>query len=100
MSGHHIIPMKALMGTTFALLILTILTVAVFYFDIPSPFDILVALFLASIKATLVCMFFMGLYYDEKINTIVLVFSFIFFFVFIGITLLDTLFRDASFGIW
>jgi cytochrome c oxidase subunit 4 len=100
MSGHHVIPMKALMSTTLALLVLTILTVGVFYFDIPSPFDVIVAMLLASVKATLVAMFFMGLYYDEKVNTLVLVFSFIFFFVFVGITLLDTLFRDSSFGIW
>lgn len=100
MSGHHIIPLKTLLSTTLALLILTIVTVWVFYFNIPAPFDVVVAIFLATFKATLVSLFFMGLYYDEKFNSLVLIFAFLFFFVFIGITLLDTLFRDATFAIW
>jgi cytochrome c oxidase subunit 4 len=100
MSGHHIIPLKTLLSTTVALLVLTIATVGVFYINIPPPFDVVVALLLASFKATLVGMFFMGLYYDEKFNTVVLVFSFLFFLVFIGITLLDTNFREATISIW
>jgi len=100
MSGHHIIPLKTLISTTLALLVLTIATVGVFYLSIPSPFDVIVALLLASFKATLVGMFFMGLYYDEKFNSVVLIFSFIFFLVFVGITFLDTNFREATISIW
>lgn len=100
MSSHHAIPMKTLLSTSIALVVLTIVTVAVFYLPIPAPFDVIVALLLASFKATLVGMFFMGLYYDEKFNTVVLIFSFLFFFVFIGITLLDTLFRDSGISVW
>jgi cytochrome c oxidase subunit 4 len=100
MSGHHIIPLKTLLSTTLALLVLTIATVGVFYLNIPAPFDVVVALLLATFKATLVGMFFMGLYYDEKFNTVVLVFSFLFFFVFVGITLLDTMYRDSGISIW
>ncbi len=100
MSAHHAIPLKTLLSTTLALVVLTVVTIAVFYLNIPAPFDVVVALFLATFKATLVAMFFMGLYYDEKFNTVVLIFSFLFFFVFIGITLLDTLFRESSISIW
>jgi len=100
MSGHHIIPLKTLLFTTLALVVLTVITVAVFYLNIPAPFDVVVALLLATFKATLVAMFFMGLYYDEKFNTVVLVFSLIFFLVFIGITLLDTNFRYQTISIW
>ncbi len=100
MSAHHIIPLKTLIGTAIALTILTVITVAVFYLNIPAPFDVVVALLLASFKAALVGAFFMGLYYDDKFNTVVLIFSFIFFFVFVGITLLDTMFRDASVIVW
>lgn len=100
MSGHHIIPFKVLLNTTIALLALTIVTVGVFYLDIPAPFDVVVAIILASSKATIVAMFFMGLYYDDKFNTIVLIFSLIFLLVFVGITLLDTLFRDSTMAIW
>jgi cytochrome c oxidase subunit 4 len=100
MSGHHIIPLKTLISTTISLLLLTIVTVGVFYLEIPAPFDVVVALILASTKAVLVAMFFMGLYYDDKFNSIVLIFSFIFFLVFVGITLLDTMFRDSTMSIW
>ncbi|AXJ02212.1 cytochrome c oxidase subunit 4 [Cyclonatronum proteinivorum] len=100
MSAHHIIPLKTLISTTLALVVLTVVTVAVFYLNIPAPFDVIVALLLATFKATLVAMFFMGLYYDEKFNSVVLVFSIIFFLVFVGITLLDTSFRDAGINIW
>lgn len=100
MSAHHIIPMKTLISTTVALVVLTIVTVAVFYLPIPAPFDVVVAILLASFKATLVGMFFMGLYYDEKFNTVVLIFSFLFFLIFVGITLLDTMFRDSGISVW
>lgn len=100
MSAHHIIPLKTLLSTTLALVVLTVATVGVFYIHIPSPFDVVVALLLASFKATLVGMFFMGLYYDEKFNTVVLLFSFLFFIVFVGITLLDTMFRDGPILVW
>ncbi|MFW6347812.1 MAG: cytochrome C oxidase subunit IV family protein [Cyclonatronaceae bacterium] len=100
MSAHHIIPLKTLLSTTLALVVLTVATVGAFYISFPAPFDIIVALLLATFKATLVGMFFMGLYYDEKFNTVVLLFSFAFFLVFIGITLLDTMFRDGSIIVW
>lgn len=100
MSAHHIIPLKTLLSTTLALVVLTIATVGVFYMPIPAPFDVVAAIFLASFKATLVGMFFMGLYYDEKFNTVVLIYSFLFFLVFIGITLLDTMYRDNSIIVW
>ncbi|MCH8567585.1 MAG: cytochrome C oxidase subunit IV family protein [Balneolales bacterium] len=100
MSSHHIIPLKVLLSTTFALIVLTVITVGVFYVNIPPPFDVIVAIILATFKATLVAMFFMGLYYDEKFNTVVLVFSLLFFLVFVGITMLDTMFRDTGLNIW
>jgi cytochrome c oxidase subunit IV len=100
MSGHHIISLKYLLGTAFGLLILTILTVAVYFIHIPYPFNIIVALGIATLKATLVAAFFMGLYWDKKINTMALLFSFLFFFIMVGITMLDTMFRDDPFWIY
>lgn len=100
MSGHHIISLKYLVGTALALLVLTFLTVAVAYIHIPEPFNLIVAIGIAVVKATLVGAFFMGLFWDKKINTIALLMSFLFFFIMVGITLLDTLFRDKPFGIY
>jgi cytochrome c oxidase subunit IV len=100
MSGHHIISLKYLFGTAIALVILTILTVAVAYIHIPYPFNLFVAIGIAVLKATLVAAFFMGLVWDKKINTIALLMSFLFFIIMVGITLLDTMFREQPFGIY
>jgi cytochrome c oxidase subunit 4 len=100
MSGHHIIDLKYLIGTALALLVLTILTVAVHYIHIPAPFNIIVAIGIAVFKATLVAAFFMGLYWDKKINTIALLLSMVFFVLMVGITLLDTNFREKPSDIY
>jgi cytochrome c oxidase subunit 4 len=83
-----------LLGTAGALLVLTVLTVAVpAMFTIPSPFNIIVAIAIAGAKATLVAMFFMNLYWDVKFNTMLLISGILFVGLLVGITLLDTLFR-------
>jgi cytochrome c oxidase subunit 4 len=94
--SHHIIPFRTLVATGLALTVLTVLTVAVYYIEFPDPINIIVALSIAVVKATLVGAIFMGLYWDNKFNTLILLMAFLFFFVFVGITLLDTLFRDPS----
>jgi cytochrome c oxidase subunit 4 len=83
-----------LLGTASALLVLTILTVAVpAIFTIPSPYNVIVAITIATLKATLVAMFFMNLYWDEKFNTMLLISGILFVGLLVVITLLDTLFR-------
>jgi cytochrome c oxidase subunit IV len=94
--SHHIIPLRALIATGLALTVLTVLTVAVYYIHFPDPINIIVALSIAIVKATLVGAIFMGLYWDNKFNTLILLMAFLFFFVFVGITMLDTMFRDPS----
>ncbi len=93
MSGHHISTDKTLLGVAGALLVLTILTVAVHYIHIPGPWSIIVAMGIAIFKATLVALFFMNLYWDTRFNSLLLVFSILFFILLVGFTLLDTLFR-------
>jgi len=94
MSGHHISSAKFLWGIGFALFVLTFIIVAVTWMHIPAPWNVVVAIGLAAIKATIVAAFFMNLYWDSKYNLMLLVMSFVFFFLMIGITLLDTLFRN------
>ncbi|MCH8494702.1 MAG: cytochrome C oxidase subunit IV family protein [Balneolales bacterium] len=100
MSGHHIISLKYLLGAATALVVLTIITVGASFIEIPRPFDLIVALSLAFGKATVVAAIFMGLIWDKKINTMALLFSLLFFIIMIGITLLDTLYRDVPFWIY
>ncbi len=92
--AHHISTDKTLLGVAGGLFILTILTVAVHYLQLPDPWSILVAMGIAIFKATLVAMFFMNLYWDKRFNTMLLFASLAFFGLLVGLTLLDTLFRS------
>jgi cytochrome c oxidase subunit 4 len=91
--GHHISSDKLLLGVGGGLLILTIVTVGVYYLALPHPWSIIVAMLVAVFKASLVALFFMNLYWDDKFNLMALVFSFIFFALLVGLTMMDTLFR-------
>ncbi len=95
MSSHHISSLGTLMTVAGALLVLTFLTVAVTWINIPEPFNVIVAIAIAVLKAALVAMFFMNLYWDTKFNTVVFLMSILFLLIFVSITLLDTMFRDA-----
>lgn len=93
MSGHHISSAKFLWTIASALFVLTFITVAVTWINIPEPWNVVVALGIATMKACLVLAFFMNLYWDSKFNTMLFITAISFFFLLIGITLLDTLFR-------
>lgn len=62
-----------------ALMVLTIITVAVSYVHLPVAAAITVALIVATIKASLVAMYFMHLLHEEKVIYWVLVLTVIFF---------------------
>lgn len=96
MSGHHISTDKILLGVAFALLILTVLTVGVYYVPIPAPWNIIIAMGIAVAKATLVALFFMNLYWDERFNAMLLVSGLAFFGLLVALTLMDTLFRTET----
>lgn len=93
MSGHHISSARFLWGIAIALFFLTFITVAVTWIEIPAPWNIVVAIAIAVVKATLVALFFMNLYWDSKYNVLLMAMALLFTLLFIGITLLDTLYR-------
>ena len=94
MSGHHISSDKILLSVAAGLFVLTIVTVGVHYLALPYPWSIIVAMIVAVMKAALVALFFMNLYWDDKFNLMVLLFSFVFLALLVGFSMLDTLFRD------
>lgn len=49
----------------------------------------------AVFKASLVALFFMNLYWDEKFNLMMFVASIIFLVLLVGLTMLDTMFREG-----
>jgi len=75
------------------LFFLTFITVAVTWINIPAPWNVVVAISIAVVKAAIVVAFFMNLWWDSRFNTILLIMSIVFFMLLVGITLLDTLFR-------
>ncbi len=85
----HITPVGLLVGVFTALIVLTVLTVAVTYVDLGAA-NIWIALGVAVAKASLVALYFMHLRYDSPFNGLILVCAFLFLAIFIGISLMDT----------
>lgn len=94
MSEHHITPLKTYLAVAGTLLFLTAVTVWVSYFDFGS-FNIVIAMGVASLKASIVALFFMHLLWDDKKNLTMFVMSLMFLGIFITVTLLDTGFRGG-----
>jgi cytochrome c oxidase subunit IV len=88
----HILPLRLYIGIGLALLILTIITVWVAQIPL-GPYNLVVALTIATIKAVLVGLFFMHLIYDNKLYLIIYALSLIILGIFIILTLFDTMQR-------
>lgn len=84
----HPMPVWQLLAVFFALIVLTILTVYQATFDLGNM-ELVLSLFIATIKASLVVLFFMHMLYDKPLNAIIFLSSFIFVALFIGFTLMD-----------
>lgn len=91
--SHHIIPAEIYKKVALGLFVLTLLTVGFHYlFHNVMHGSVLaapVAFLIASIKAALVLMFFMGLKYDTTENRIIFGLGFFFLFVLIFFCALD-----------
>jgi cytochrome c oxidase subunit 4 len=90
----HIASWQFYCGIFAALVVLTIITVKVSYYDF-GTFNILVALLIATAKASLVALFFMHLRHDNLFNSFAFLISFIFLALFILLTY-DDLGRRAK----
>jgi len=86
-NGHHVLPFSLYVKIFLSLLFLTVVTVWVAQFDFGS-LNTFIAMAVATVKATLVGLYFMHLKYDEKTNSVCLlagVFFLIVMFAFIAI---------------
>ena len=79
-----------------ALMVLTIVTVAISYLHLPVAFAITVALLVATIKGSLVACYFMHLISEKKLIYAVLVLTIVFFVVLLGLPILTV---SDGFGI-
>ncbi|MGE4233423.1 MAG: c-type cytochrome [Bacteriovoracia bacterium] len=92
---HHLVPIKHYFFVWIGLLILTIVTVLASYVDFGSA-NVLIAFLIATVKALLVLMIFMGLYYDGKESSVTFFASFLFLAIFILFTSLDETTRPPT----
>ena len=79
---------KKYIGVFVALMVLTVLTVAVSYFHMPVLLAVLVALIIAGFKGSLVAAFFMHLAHDRKAIYWVLILTIVFFLMLMFIPIL------------
>jgi len=89
---RHILPLNLYLAVGSALLVLTVITVTAAQIDF-GEMNLLIAMGIAVVKATLVAMFFMHLKYDNRIYMLVFSGSLLFLGVFIIFTMFDTLRR-------
>lgn len=89
---EHIVSYKLFATVWLMLLILTGVTVAVAQIDM-GPWNIWVALAIASLKSGLVISFFMHMKYEQPLFKICLVAALVILAIFIGFTFLDVLYR-------
>ena len=88
-SGHHIVPLQVYFLTIAALLVLTVLTVGASYVNLGSTLNVILSLTIASVKASLVLLFFMGLKYDTALNRAYIMSSFFALILLIAFTASD-----------
>jgi cytochrome c oxidase subunit 4 len=97
-SGHalgHVVPIWLLAAVFGALVVLTVLTVTVSHYDLGN-LNLYVALAIATLKASLVVLFFMHLFWDRPFNAMVFIGCLLIVSLFIGITLTDSKANEAS----
>jgi cytochrome c oxidase subunit 4 len=86
----HVMPKRVLIGVWGALMVLTVLTVTAHSVDFGGNLNLVVALAIATVKATLVVLFFMHLLYDRTFHLLFFLGSLLFVFLFLSFALLDS----------
>lgn len=85
----HILPFSTYLKTLVALLVLTALTVGVSYVNFGAA-NVWIALLVATIKASIVALVFMHLFWDHKFHAVILIMGLLFLGVFLVFTMFDT----------
>ena len=103
--GHHIISAPTLMIVLLLLLFFTLLTVGLsrgevwvqdtFDVVLPQWLNVIIAMSIATIKAVLVCAYFMGLRFDKALNSIIMLVCVAAVICFLFFTAIDLGNRDA-----
>lgn len=86
---HHVVSWQLLTIVFLALMVLTVLTVAAINVDL-GPLNIFVALGIALVKAVLVVLIFMHIWWDRAFHGLLILGSLGFVALFIGFVMIDT----------
>ncbi len=87
--GAHVVSVRLLGAVLIALLVMTWITVAVTRFELGN-FNLWTAMAIATVKATLVALYFMHLRWERPVNAIFFIGSLLFVAIFVGLALMDT----------
>ena len=85
----HVVDVRVLLGVFAVLTVLTAITVTVSYFDF-GALNLFVAMSVATIKASLVALYFMHLRYDNVFYVFILLVAVAFLGLFLSITMFDS----------
>lgn len=92
----HVMPMSVYLKTFATLITLTALTVGVSYINLGTTVNLIIAVIIATIKATIVAAFFMHLLHDSKFHTVIFLSALVFLSVFVTFTMFDTNWRGKA----
>ncbi len=91
--GHgvaHVATPKVLLSTWGTLMFLTVITVTATRIDLGPTYNLALAMAIATVKATLVLLFFMHLRYDKLFHSVLIAGGLLAASLFIGFTLMDS----------
>ena len=91
--SEHIVQPRIYVTIFLALMVGTTLTVMAAFYDFPGPLNAVIALTIASIKATLVVLYFMHVRYSSRVTWLFVAAGFIWLLIMIDLTLSDYLTR-------
>lgn len=93
--SEHVVAPKHYVMVFLGLMILTIATVVVAYYDLGRA-NVFIALTIAVIKATLVVLFFMHVYWSSRLTKVIVVAGLFWLVIMVALTLSDYLTRPTS----
>ena len=92
--SEHIVPIRVYFAIFLALLVGTALTVLAAFFDFPWRFNTVVALTIATVKATLVVLYFMHVRYSIRLVWVIVASALFWMGILFALTLSDYFTRD------
>ena len=92
--SEHIVSVRVYLVIFFALLIGTFLTVVAAFYDFPWQLNTIIALTIASIKATLVVLYFMHVRYSSRLVWVIVTSALFWLAILFALTLSDYFTRD------